>query len=322
MPSSLIWVALVAGWILVLFPMVSGSRKPVSRTSAATEETRVLHRGGKPRPVRRGPAAGHLSDPQWQPSPEEQSRRFGASSTNPKTTRAEAQMDSAATDSDEDRIDGPAPVVASAARVLDAVVVGEEGDDSAGSPPEDVVEQTAEMNTAEMNSADQVSDEEPVSAEDEGPIKAVVPTDVPVPRTGRGGFDPEADAAAHAIRYRNRQRTVIGLGAATVVTLASAFMFSSMFAWAAVVFGTLFVAYMSYLRQQVRMEKQIRERRLARLKHSRRAEVAERRAEHTVPGNARRFGAVVLEADDEDPSFEHLPHYESTVRHHETRAAG
>lgn len=308
MPSSLIWVALVAGWVLVLFPMISGSRKPVSRTSAVTEETRVLHRGGKPRPVRRGPAAGHLSDPKWQPTPEqEQARRFGSSSIIPKTARVEAQMDSAATDSDDGRITG----------VLDAVVVGEENDYVEGKQA-----QPEFSASAGASPVDQASDEEPVSAEDEGPIKAVVPTDVPVLRTGRGGFDPDADAAAHAIRYRGRQRAVIGLSLATVLTIAASLMLSGIFAWGAVVFGTLLVAYMSYLRQQVRMEQQIRERRLARLKQSRRAEVAERRAENTVPGAARHYGAVVLEADDEDPSFEHLPHYTSSVRHHETRAAG
>ncbi len=339
MPSSLIWVALVAGWILVLFPMISGSRMPVSRTGAATEETRVLHRGGNPRPVRRGPATGHLSDPEWQPSPEEeQARRFGTSPSDPKTTRVEAQMDSPATPSDDDVVVGASDGAAaesqssetvgfasSAPRVLDAVVVGEEEypaeEYAADMPAADFVvaeEDVAEEDVAEEDTAEEDSD----MSEEVGDIRATVPQEVPVERAGRGGFDPEADAAARAIRYRNRQRTMLGLAGLTVVSIIAALIFSSLFAWGAAVFGLLFVAYMSYMRQQVRMEQQIRERRMARLQRSRRDAVAERRAEHTVPGEARRYGAVVLETDDEDPAFEHLPHYESTVRSQETRVAG
>ncbi|WP_024794625.1 divisome protein SepX/GlpR [Tomitella biformata] len=335
MPSSLIWVALVAGWVLVLFPMVSGSRKPVSRTGAATEETRVLHRGGKPRPVRRGPAAGHLSDPQWQPSPEEeQARRFVPSSNDPKTAHVEAQMDSAATDSESEDLDAPETheVPNYATLVLDAVVVGDEADD------EDAAEAVSDDVTAEVvepveddvaeDATDELVDDviedaaEDVPVTDADEIRANVPTKVSVHRVGRGGFDPEADAAARAIRNRNRQRTMLGLAGATVISILGAVILSTLFVWGAVVFGLLLASYMAYMRRQVRMEQQIRERRLARLQRSRRDAVAERRAVHTVPGEARRYGAVVLEADDEDPAFEHLPHYESSVRSHETRAAG
>lgn len=365
MPSSLIWVALVAGWVLVLFPMISGSRKPVSRTGAAAEETRLLHRGGKARPVRRGPAAGHLSDPEWQPvEGEEQSRRFVPGSNDPKTTPVEAQMDSAATDSDADSVEPAVEPVAAKTRVLDAVVaqtrvldavvVGEEDDAPVaaetpvmGAPVAEtpVVEARADEAVAEEPVAETLVGEvpEPVAEEmehevgdviedraeevgavaaEEDEIRASVPAEGPVRRTGRGGFDPDADAAARAIRYRNRQRTMFGLAGATLVSIILAVVFSTLFVWGAVAFGLLLGSYMSYLRRQVRMEQQIRERRMARLQRSRRDAVAERRASATVPGEARRYGAVVLEADDEDPAFEHLPHYESTVRGHETRAAG
>ena len=335
MPSSLIWVALVAGWVLVLFPMISGSRTPVSRTGAATEETRVLHRGGKPRPARRGPAVGHLSDPEWQPSPEEQqARRFVPRSGDPATTLVEAQMDSAATESED------SGYVSSAPLVLDAVVVGEEADEVADDLVEDAAEDVADVVVEDVvedlveDAPEDVVEEVPqVETEDaaevvragdaaEVPVRAGASKAARVHRAGRGGFDPAADAAARAVRNRNRQRTMLGLAGASVVSVLGAAIFSTLFVWGAVVFGLLLVSYMSYLRRQVRMEQQIRERRMARLQRSRRDAVADRRAEHTVPGSARRFGAVVLEADDEDPAFEHLPHYTSTVRGHETRVAG
>ena len=332
MPSSLIWIALVVGWVLVLFPMISGRRVPVSRTGAATEETRILHRGGKPRPVRRGPATGHLSDPKWQPSPEEQARRAGPKTNNPKTAPVEAQMDSAGTDSDdqapaETEVDAAETrrFAAGTALVLDAIVVGEEdaadAQDTADSADEDRVDEAV----AEDPVAEDAAPEDPAEAvaeDTDDSILATVPADVPVQRSGRGGFDPEADAAARAVRYRNRQRTMLGLAGATVASIAGAMIFSALFVWVAVVLGLLLVGYLAYLRQQVRMEEQIRVRRMTRLQHSRREATADRRAVHTVPDAARRYGAVVLEADDEDPAFDHLPHHESAVRTHETRAAG
>ena len=121
MPSSLIWIALVAGWVLVLFPMLSGSRMPVRRTTAAAEDARVLHRGGKARPTRRGPAMGHLSDPEWQPSPEEaQASRSRPGSTDPRTAPVRAQMDSAAAGA-ESGGDAKVTFMPAATRVLDAV---------------------------------------------------------------------------------------------------------------------------------------------------------------------------------------------------------
>lgn len=356
MPSSLIWIALIAGWILVLFPMVSGSRRPVARTGAATEETRVLHRGGKARPVRRGPALGHLSDPEWQPSPEEEhARRFVPNVNDPKTAPVEVEMDSDTTDSEESFAAAPT-------EVLDAVVVGEEADaaaepsdaeavaeadaevvveedseavaeDSAEASPEssaeDIVEDLAEVPAADPapveaveDAADEVTAVEMDEAVDEVSAESELRDGAPVHRAGRGGFDPEADNVARAIRYRNRQRTMLGLAGLTVVSILASFIFSTLFVWGAVTFGVLLGAYLYYLRRQVRIEHQIRQRRMARLQRSRRAAVAVRRAAHTVPGEARRYGAVVLECDDEDPAFEHLPHYETVYGRQETRAAG
>lgn len=353
MPSSLIWIALIAGWILVLFPMVSGSRTPVARTGAATEETRVLHRGGKARPVRRGPALGHLSDPEWQPSPEEEhARRFVPTVNDPKTAPVEVEMDSDTTDSEES-------LAAVPTEALDAVVVGEEidaaadtsapegdaesaegdaesadevvadlaedsADDSAEGIAEDLAEDPAAPDPVETvgNAADEVTAVEVGEAVDEVSSEGRLRDGVPVHRPGRGGFDPEADNVARAIRYRNRQRTMLGLAGLTVVSILASFLFSTLFVWGAVTFGLLLGAYLYYLRRQVRIEHQIRQRRMARLQRSRRAAVAVRRAAHTVPGEARRYGAVVLECDDEDPAFEHLPHYETVYGRQETRAAG
>lgn len=69
MPNSFLWIGLVVVWLFVLVPMLVNNRPRIRQTTDAALATRVLHRGDK-RPVQRGPAAGHRSDPNWQPEPD------------------------------------------------------------------------------------------------------------------------------------------------------------------------------------------------------------------------------------------------------------
>jgi len=66
-PQSLLWISLVVLWLFVLVPMLISKRDAVRRTSDVALATRVLNSGGT-RKLRRGPAAGHRSDPDWQPA--------------------------------------------------------------------------------------------------------------------------------------------------------------------------------------------------------------------------------------------------------------
>ncbi len=94
MPSSFVWIGLVAVWLFVLVPMLVNKRPRIRQTSDAALATRVLHRGDS-NPVQRGPAAGHRSDPNWQPEPVRSSYD------------AEDQMD---THAEDDYAGGRAPV--------------------------------------------------------------------------------------------------------------------------------------------------------------------------------------------------------------------
>jgi hypothetical protein len=85
--------------------------------------------------------------------------------------------------------------------------------------------------------------------------------------------------------------------------------------------------YLVYLRRQVRMEEEIRRRRIARLSRSRtagddahgRVEPAADREEAQVLHRR----AVVLDIDDEDPAFEHLEHFAAgSARARRDRATG
>ena len=81
----------------------------------------------------------------------------------------------------------------------------------------------------------------------------------------------------------------------------------------------LLVGYLAYLRRAVKTEQQIRAQRLARAKRSARAEEERRRRAAAVPEFAaapppprlrRPGGATVLEIDDEDPVFDHIPPFQ------------
>ena len=154
----------------------------------------------------------------------------------------------------------------------------------------------------------------------------------PLIRRGRGGFDPEADAIARAERYAFRQRAVLGLVLAIIMTAALALVLSATFWWAFGLAAVGLAGYLSYLRKQVRMEEDIRRRRTARLSRARLG--VESRTDDElklVPSRLRRPGAVVLEIDDEDPIFDNLELHDSEAAHdsvdehddvHIRRAAG
>ncbi|WP_199431214.1 divisome protein SepX/GlpR [Qaidamihabitans albus] len=144
-------------------------------------------------------------------------------------------------------------------------------------------------------------------------------------RPGRGGFDPEAAEIAARAKYVHRQRVVLALLLVAVVTGVLAGFVWSMFWGAHGVADAVLVGYLVYLRKQVRIEEEIRQRRLARHNEAvRRAPARERspledievvpteRREmvgserRPVPTSRVRRQAVVVDLDDEDPAFHEL----------------
>jgi Flp pilus assembly protein TadB len=154
-------------------------------------------------------------------------------------------------------------------------------------------------------------------------------------RPGRGGFDPEAAEIAARAKYGFRQRIVVILLAIAVISgVVAGFVFPLAW-WGHGVIDVVLVGYLVYLRRQVRIEEEIRQRRLARFNSIRtprrpssppapsasveeedhaeaedvevvepvRREVVERRPS---PTSRVRRSAVVVDLDDEDPAFEEL----------------
>ena len=76
-PQSLLWISLVVLWLFVLVPMLISKRDAVRRTSDVALATRVLNTATGSRLLKRGgPASGHRSDPDWQPSEDDLDDEF------------------------------------------------------------------------------------------------------------------------------------------------------------------------------------------------------------------------------------------------------
>lgn len=117
-------------------------------------------------------------------------------------------------------------------------------------------------------------------------------------RPGRGGFDPEAAAATARARYAFRQRVVLAMLIAVLVTGVIAAVAVPLVWWAHGAIDVVLVAYLVYLRRQVRLEEAIRERRAARMVGTRRGQAAD---DPELDGWARRGRDLTRRRlDDED----------------------
>lgn len=143
-------------------------------------------------------------------------------------------------------------------------------------------------------------------------------------RPGRGGFDPEAAEIAARAKYAFRQRIVLALILVALLTAGGGAFLTGMLWWVQALVDVALVSYLVYLRRQVRIENEIRQRRLARLDRARRRAASRRdvRDEYEVteeprpqlvgierrpsPASRMRGRAVVVDVDDEDPAFHEL----------------
>lgn len=140
-------------------------------------------------------------------------------------------------------------------------------------------------------------------------------------RPGRGGFDPEAAALAARAKYARRQRIVVLMLFLAITTALVAALASPLAWWLHGFIDVLLVGYLTYLRRQVRIEADVRNRRLARLAGTRdttdpagdnvredEQQVSEQRAEPSTsaPPAPAAHNAVPVEIDDEDPVFDEL----------------
>lgn len=213
MPSSLIFAALAAAWLVILVPMFARRRQEVARTADSALAGRVVRRGRDR-------------------APEPENAQAGSS-------QADGLEEAfAVPDTDLDRGD------------LDRAP-GTESFDYADSGDLD-----AEFECAE--------DDDPRTGDGWRPVRSEDVRAGRRYRPGRGGFDPEAAARAARAKYSRRQRIVLAMLAAAVVTAIAGFVVPAAW-WAHGAVDLTLASYLTYLRRQVRIEEDVRHRRLARI---------------------------------------------------------
>lgn len=320
-PQSLLWISLVVLWLFVLVPMLISKRDAVRRTSDVALATRVLNTGRASRLLRRGrPAAGHRSDPDWQPSADHVDDDLDEESHDESKERAvvraavvEAESDSGPDYLDVDVVEdsGALPVGQSANEVVVETEEVTEPETQTDELPLDFAE------AAEADEPEGENEPEPDGTEDEyeyvadsSGLEAPSDTDLQIAESISAARKRRSETRAATIgarKYKFRKRMLFVLALATIASAVVAFTVAPIGWWVCGSVGAVALLYLVYLRRQTRIEERLRRRRAQRLARSRLG--VENTDDHefdVVPSRLRRPGSVVLEIDDEDPIFEHL----------------
>src|SRR5262245_48072312 len=320
-PQSLLWISLVVLWLFVLVPMLISKRDAVRRTSDVALATRVLNTGRASRLLRRGgPAAGHRSDPEWQPSEDHVDDDLDEEAHDESKERAVVRAAAVETEIDSEP------------DYLDVDVVEDSGALPVGQSATEAVEETEEVKEPEMQTdelsldfgeaaeADEPEGEhepEPDGTEDEyeyvadsSGLEAPSDTDLQIAESISAARRRRAEARAATIdarKYKFRKRMLTLLALAIIASAVVAFTVAQVGWWVCGSVGAVTGLYLVYLRRQTRIEERLRRRRAQRIARSRLG--VENTDDHefdVVPSRLRRPGSVVLEIDEEDPIFEHL----------------
>ncbi|MDH6245572.1 gephyrin-like molybdotransferase receptor GlpR [Mycobacterium sp. OTB74] len=141
--------------------------------------------------------------------------------------------------------------------------------------------------------------------------------------TRRHRYESKAAIAAAERKYRFRSRMLSTMGLAILFTGIAAFSLTPTMWWVCGGVVIMTVLYLAYLRRQTRIEEQLRRRRAQRMMRSRHGvENTQDEEFDVVPSRLRRPGAVVLDIDDEDPTFEHLEYASMAQAYDLPRASG
>lgn len=332
-PQSLLWISLVVLWLFVLVPMLISKRDAVRRTSDVALSTRVLNSAAGSRLLKRGgPATGHDSDPDWQPSEDDFDEDHDdvdeGEDDAPRraVVVAEAEVDTEPDYLDVDVIDENAP----------ALPVGESAADSDELMLDLAVDEEVEENVDTVVyklEADEYEDRPAGTAdgyeyiEDSSGLEAPEEGDLQIAETmiaaRRRRHESPTAAAVSARKYKFRKRMLAFMALVLVASAAAAFLLTPTAWYVCAGASAVTLLYLAYLRRQTRIEERVRRRRMQRMARARLGvENTEDREYDLVPSRLRRPGAVVLEIDDEDPVFEHLDYAPAAHEYDLPRAAG
>ena len=319
-PQSLLWISLVVLWLFVLVPMLISKRDAVRRTSDVALATRVLNSGMAARLLKRGgPAAGHRSNPEWQPDEDEhedledlgdldsddteempQSRGVVVAAA---VTAEETGPDAEVVGADDAMVDTDSETLPSAEEQPEPAAEDETSDDE-GTQDTGDSDEVDTLDDSDDESADQYEYVDDTSGI---PVAEEPPATVAHAFSPRQRYDSDTAAAVRARKYVFRKRVLMVMALMLVGSAAAAFLLSPTAWWFCGSSAAVTVLYLGYLRRQTRIEERVQRRRMQRAARSRLGvENAYDREFDVVPSRLRRPGAVVLEIDDEDPIFEHL----------------
>ncbi|OBK75376.1 gephyrin-like molybdotransferase receptor GlpR [Mycobacterium sp. 1164985.4] len=330
-PQSLLWISLVVLWLFVLVPMLISKRDTVRRTSDVALATRVLNSGRNARLLkRRGPAAGHASDPDWRPSEddlddeiESEPEPVGRAVVRAAAVGVQEKVEPDYLDVDIiDEDSGALPVGDSDRQEAEKEELTLQFDEAA-----DETDDHADDETVAEEQAVEPEDDEYETVDDSSGLEAPSEADLrmadSLSEARRRRYESKTSAAVSERKYRFRKRMLTALGVLLVASAAAVFTLSPTLWWLCGAVGGFTVLYLGYLRRQTRIEERLRRRRAQRIARSRLGvENTDDREFDVVPARLRRPGSVVLEIDDEDPIFEHLD-YAPFARHFDLpRAAG
>ncbi|MEZ0363926.1 gephyrin-like molybdotransferase receptor GlpR [Mycobacterium sp. pUA109] len=335
-PQSLLWISLVVLWLFVLVPMLISKREAVRRTSDVALATRVLNSGSAARLLKRGgPAAGHRSDPDWQPEQDHADDELDDAETEA-PSQAVAVHAAEVDDAEPDYLDVEVVEEDSGALPVGASAEATDADDPAQPVAEDPLTDEAEYETEDLDDdeeagwdgdddVDEADADEYEYVEDTSGLEAEADPPTTATRAPSSGasrrrrYDSKTAAAVSARKYKFRKRMLMAMALVLVASAAAAFTVAPSAWWLCGSAAGVTVLYLAYLRRQTRIEERVRRRRMQRMARSRLGvENTHDREFDVVPSRLRRPGAAVLEIDDEDPAFEHLA-YASYARDYDWR---
>ena len=307
MPSSVIIVALVVAWLLVLVPIIARRRQEVAKTADSALAARIVHSGARAKAEEECTMAD---------KGEAGTTRAGKDDTDQHRGDHLDDLDGV----DEELAEDFAEELARAEQAShDHASHGHDEPEAVDHEPED--DPVAEAETTHPD--DPHDDHDDRHDDDERPTHRPY-------RPGRGGFDPEAAALTARARYATRQRAVVIMLILAVLTAIGAGFVLPVLWWAHGAVDVALVSYLTYLRRQVRIENEIRQRRLSRIAAARRpgalafddddqdargddagidaapAAPPVRSAASTLARTRPLPGTVVVDLDDEDPLFDDL----------------
>jgi hypothetical protein len=289
--------------------MLISKRETVRRTSDVALATRVLNTGDGARLLRRRkPAAGHHSDPHWQPThddldeydDEDDEPAPGARKSVVVMAAAKVEAESEYLDVDVVEEDsGALPIGLSAQQDLgrdpqlplefddtrtfsiDDLQEVDEVEQSVDPEEEDAVvtEPEAEFEAAEEEMTDEFSavseddtDYEYEYVDDSSEFEATPEPDLHVAGTKsherRLGYETKTAARVAARKFTFRKRMLMVMSVLLLASAVAAYFVTTTFWWATGTIGAITILYLGYLRRQTRIEEQVRRRRAQRMMRS------------------------------------------------------